>query len=284
MKRKVRATMHGAVSIVNAIATGRGSSLGISLKVVAEIEIEKGQGLRIQGKKGNNLVTSVIHNALPRNVLADNFLSISIESEIPSGYGLKSSSAVSNAIALACNKIINEDINDYTVLDIAVRSSLDAKVAITGAYDDASACYFGGIVLTNNRTNKLLRRERAPDDVYAIIFLPKNPSRGNVHKLAALSDLFSEALNLAERREYWKAMKLNGVLTSVILGTNYQTVLTAFEKGALAASTSGNGPSVAPLAYKEEVESIRSVFSKSSYDILVSKLNNQKASVQEVRG
>jgi shikimate kinase len=284
MKRKVRATMHGAVSIVNAIATGRGSSLGISLKVVAEIEIEKGQGLRIQGKKGNNLVTSVIHNALPRNVLADNFLSISIESEIPSGYGLKSSSAVSNALALACNKIINEDINDYTVLDIAVRSSLDAKVTITGAYDDASACYFGGIVLTNNRTNKLLRRERAPDDVYAIIFLPKNPSRGNVHKLAALSDLFSEALNLAERREYWKAMKLNGVLTSVILGTNYQTVLTAFEKGALAASTSGNGPSVAALAYKEEVESIRSVFSKSSYDILVSKLNNQKASVQEVRG
>jgi shikimate kinase len=276
--------MHGAVSIVNAIATGRGSSLGISLKVVAEIEIEKGQGLRIQGKKGNNLVTSVIHNALPRNVLADNFLSISIESEIPSGYGLKSSSAVSNALALACNKIINEDINDYTVLDIAVRSSLDAKVTITGAYDDASACYFGGIVLTNNRTNKLLRRERAPDDVYAIIFLPKNPSRGNVHKLAALSDLFSEALNLAERREYWKAMKLNGVLTSVILGTNYQTVLTAFEKGALAASTSGNGPSVAALAYKEEVESIRSVFSKSSYDILVSKLNNQKASVQEVRG
>jgi shikimate kinase len=284
MKRKVRATMHGAVSIVNAIATGRGSSLGISLKVVAEIEIEKGQGLRIQGKKGNNLVTSVIHNALPRNVLADNFLSISIESEIPSGYGLKSSSAVSNALALACNKIINEDINDYTVLDIAVRSSLDAKVTITGAYDDASACYFGGIVLTNNRTNKLLRRERAPDDVYAIIFLPKNPSRGNVHKLAALSDLFSEALNLAERREYWKAMKLNGVLTSVILGTNYQTVLNAFEKGALAASTSGNGPSVAALAYKEEVESIRSVFSKSSYDILVSKLNNQKASVQEVRG
>jgi shikimate kinase len=284
MKRKVRATMHGAVSIVNAIATGRGSSLGISLKVVAEIEIEKGQGLRIQGKKGNNLVTSVIHNALPRNVLADNFLSISIESEIPSGYGLKSSSAVSNALALACNKIINEDINDYTVLDIAVRSSLDAKVTITGAYDDASACYFGGIVLTNNRTNKLLRRERAPDDVYAIIFLPKNPSRGNVHKLAALSDLFSEALNLAERREYWKAMKLNGVLTSVILGTNYQTVLTAFEKGALAASTSGNGPSVAALAYKEEVESIKSVFSKSSYDILVSKLNNQKASVQEVRG
>ena len=79
-------------------------------------------------------------------------------------------------------------------------------------------------------------------------------------------------------------MKLNGVLTSVILGTNYQTVLTAFEKGALRQALLVMDPLSLPLAYKEEVESIRSVFSKSSYDILVSKLNNQKASVQEVRG
>ena len=37
MKNKVRATMHGAISIVNAIATGNGSALGISLKVTAEV-------------------------------------------------------------------------------------------------------------------------------------------------------------------------------------------------------------------------------------------------------
>ena len=38
----VRATMHGAVSIVNAIATGRGATLGISLGIEAHIEAVPG--------------------------------------------------------------------------------------------------------------------------------------------------------------------------------------------------------------------------------------------------
>lgn len=42
MNRKVRATTHGAISIVNAIATGKGSALGISLKVTVEIQLEEG--------------------------------------------------------------------------------------------------------------------------------------------------------------------------------------------------------------------------------------------------
>ena len=44
--RRARATMHGAVSIVNAIATGNGSSLGISLRVTAEAELGRGRGIR----------------------------------------------------------------------------------------------------------------------------------------------------------------------------------------------------------------------------------------------
>ena len=36
--RKAKANMHGAVSIVNAIATGKGSTLGISLGIEAVVE------------------------------------------------------------------------------------------------------------------------------------------------------------------------------------------------------------------------------------------------------
>ena len=103
---------------------------------------------------------------------------------------------------------------DYTVLDIAVSASLDAKVTVTGAYDDAAACYFGGFVLTDNYARNLIRREKAPDNLYAIILLPQNASRGNINKLSIMSDFFINAFNLAEAGEYWKAMKLNGVLAS----------------------------------------------------------------------
>jgi shikimate kinase len=101
-----------------------------------------------------------------------------------------------------------------------------------------------------------------------------------VHKLSDLSDLFTDAFRLAEAGEYWKAMKLNGVLASAALGTTYRPALAALEQGALAAGVSGNGPSIAAVAYDDKVEDIKSAFSKFNGRVLVSKVNNQKASVE----
>lgn len=282
MINKVRATMHGAISIVNAIATGNGSALGISLKVTAEASLENGQGVRFQTRKENKLISNIVYNTLPKDIIAKNLVSISIESEIPIGFGLKSSSAVSNAVALACSKLVNNDVHDDAILDAAVRASLDSKISITGAYDDATACYFGGFVLTDNYACKLIRREEAPDNLYAIILLPQNATRGNTRKLSIMSDLFIDAFKLAETGEYWKAMKLNGVLASAVLSEKYEPILAALEKGALGATISGNGPSIAAVAYEDEMQDIISVFANFNGNILVSKINNQKASVEVI--
>ncbi|MEM2141495.1 MAG: shikimate kinase [Nitrososphaera sp.] len=278
---KVRATMHGAVSIVNAIATGNGSALGISLAVTAEAEMGKGRGLRfLTGRSDDRLVANIAKNVLPAGTLEKNQVSVRVRSEVPIGFGLKSSSAVSNAIALALSRLVKDKIDDMAVLDAAVRASLDAKVTITGAFDDATACYFGGFVVTDNYARKLVRREKAPDNLYAVIFLPRNTPRGDVSKLRDLSDLFMDAYQLAEAGEYWKAMKMNGVLASAALSSSYKPVLAALEKGALAAGTSGNGPSIAAVAYEDEVEDIKYAFSKFNGKVIVSKVNNQKASVE----
>jgi shikimate kinase len=283
--RKTRATMHGAVSIVNAIATGNGSSLGISLMVNAEVELARGHGVRfLTGKNDDRLVNNIIRNTLPKEMIESNLITIKVKSEIPIGFGLKSSSAVSNAVALACSGLAKEEeeeVHDYAVLDAAVRASLDAKVSITGAYDDATACYFGGFTVTDNYSRRLIRREEAPKNLYAIIFLPRNaPRRGDVHRLSNLSDLFTDAFRLAEAGEYWKAMKLNGVLASAALGSTYLPVMAAIERGALAAGVSGNGPSIAAVAYEDEVEDIKSALSKFEGTIIMSRINNQKGSVE----
>ncbi len=284
MTNKVRATMHGAISIVNAIATGKGSALGISLKVTAEVSLENGQGIKFHRTKDDKLLRNVVYKTIPAEIIANNTISIRIESEIPLGFGLKSSSAVSNAVALACSRLIDSNMSDYTVLDIAVSASLDAKVTVTGAYDDAAACYFGGFVLTDNYARNLIRREKAPDNLYAIILLPQNASRGNINKLSIMSDFFINAFNLAEAGEYWKAMKLNGVLASAALSVNYEPVLAALERHALGASVSGNGPSLAAVAYENRIDDIKSVFGDFNGNILVSKINNQKASVEKIIG
>jgi shikimate kinase len=93
-----------------------------------------------------------------------------------------------------------------------------------------------------------------------------------------------DAFRLAEAGRYWKAMKLNGVLASAALSSRYTPVMAALENGALSASISGNGPSIAALAYESEVEAIRLALSKYEGQTIVSKVNNQKASVNIING
>ncbi len=273
--------VHGAISIVNAIATGKGSALGISLRVSAKVKLQKGRGIRFISKTNEDtLIKNIIQKTMPKEIIEDNMISISIDSEIPIGYGLKSSSAVSNAVALACSYIGNDaQIDDYAILDAAVRSSLESQVSLTGAYDDASACYFGGFTVTDNYARRIVRKESTPENLYAIIMLPPNSSRGDIKMLRKLSDLFEDAFQLAESGQYWKAMKLNGVLASAALSSSYRPVMDAMERGALSASTSGNGPAIAAVAYPDTIEDIIEGLSKFDGRIIVSKANNEKASV-----
>src|SRR3712207_2146997 len=280
--RKARAVVHGAISIVNAIATGKGSALGVSLKVTAEVELQKGRGLRfITGRNGDKLIKKIVEKTIPKKIIESNMIIIKVDSEIPIGYGLKSSSAVSNAVALACSHIeMEEDTNDHKILEVAASSSLEAKVSLTGAYDDATACYFGGFTVTDNYSRRIIRKERAPDNLYAIIFLPSNTSRGDVSKLRNLSDIFIDAFRFAESGQYWKAMKLNGVLSSAALSSSYIPIMAALEHGALSASISGNGPSIAAVACADAVDPIVDTLSKFEGKLIVSRVNNEKANIK----
>src|SRR5206468_4109901 len=125
--------------------------------------------------------------------------------------------AVSNVIAVACKYLMNKEINDDFVLNSAIDASLYAKTTITGAYDDSTACYYGGFVTTDNYKRKILKRENSPTDISVVLYLPNNKKRGDVTRLKLLSDIYLEAFQLAYSGQYWKAMTLNGVLTSALI-------------------------------------------------------------------
>ncbi|MDE1816624.1 MAG: shikimate kinase, partial [Thaumarchaeota archaeon] len=156
---QVRASMHGAVSIVNAIATGKGATLGISLGVDALVEATPGRGIIFENKESNlsaRLIRSVIETSVPRAEIEKNKIRITVNTQIPSGYGLKSSSAISSVISLACAKIFKPKATDIDILRDGVLASIKSKVSITGALDDACGCYFGGFAVTDNTNIKII--------------------------------------------------------------------------------------------------------------------------------
>ena len=282
---KVKATVHGAVSIVSAIANKKGATLGIELKVEVTIETSEGKGIVIQSENrslSSRLINKTIEKIVSKKDLEKNKITITLNSKIPTGYGLKSSSAISSAIALACAKIFKPKLTDKQILVAGVDASIESKVSITGAYDDACSCYYGGFNVTDNGKRKRIHFERIPSNLIAVIFIPKNRKRGNLKRLKILSPVFNNAWELAKGKKYWESMTINGLATSAILNSDPKIIIDLIEKGALAASVSGNGPSIAAIVKKENVSNIKKVFEALEGNIIVSKVNNKKAEVNEL--
>ena len=282
---KVKATIHGAVSIVSAIANKKGATLGISLKVEAVVETSEGKGIVIQSENkslSSRLINKTVEKIISKKDLEKNKITITLTSEIPTGYGLKSSSAISSVVALGCAKIFKPKLTDQQIILAGVDASIETKVSITGAYDDACSCYYGGFNVTDNGKRNRVHFEKAPTNLIAIIFIPKNRKRGNIKKLKILSPMFNNAWELAKERKYWESMTINGLATSSILNSDPKIIVELIEKGALGASVSGNGPSIAAIVKKDNESNVKKIFSALDGNIIVSKINNKKAEVHEL--
>ncbi|MEM2210810.1 MAG: shikimate kinase [Nitrososphaerales archaeon] len=281
---KGKGIAHGAISIVNAIASGKGGALGIKLKVEAEVEIFKGEEISVEILNAKNENLDLAKKSVERVFKA---LSISnlgakviTKSEIPIAKGLKSSSAVSNAIILATCAALDKSFDDIDLIKLGVEASLESGVSITGAFDDACASYFGGFVLTDNYSRHIVKLEPSPNHLQVVIYVPemklytKDVNKSNLEKL---SPLVNEIFKLAEKGDYWKALTLNGLVYSAALGFSPQPIIDALMNGALAAGLSGKGPAIAAVCEENVVNKIASSWSKLPGKVIKTMVNNSKA-------
>ena len=282
---EVLTKVNGAVSIVNAIAIGKGATLGIDTFVETRLRKKQGTGIHITSENrtiSSRLINKVIENMIPNKILEKTRLELDFKSDIPTGYGLKSSSAISTAVVLACAKAFKKEITDEEILKIGAKTSIEAKVSITGAYDDACACYFGGFNVTDNLKMQLVQREIAPKELQAVVFLPKSRKRGNLKKLKNFKNAFNSSWELAKKSDYWNAGILNGIATSSILDSEPNLIMKLIEKGALCATISGNGPSIMAIANKKNVVRVEKEFSGMDGKTMIANINNKKAEVHEL--
>jgi len=285
-----RAVAYGAITVINAISCGLGAALGVELKTEAYVELTD-RPSRIMGKilsdpgESTILIEKAVSKVLEYFGLQDEYGAyVETRSNIPIARGLKSSSVAANAIVLAVLDALGEKIDDMTILNLGVDAAIDAGVTITGAFDDASASYFGGLTITDNRRREILRHIRDIRQYPVLIHVPEGKiytSRSNVRRMRIIADEVRALHRMALRGDYWQAMTLNGIIYSEILGFDAEMAIDALENGALAAGLSGTGPAIAAIVPEENIDDVKEAWSKREGRLIETKINLKKAHAVE---
>lgn len=281
--REATATVHGAISLVNAMATGYGATLGTSLTTTATVTVSPGRGLVVNSRaQSSRLMSMTVGNVVPHEQLRRHRINICVTSQAPTGCGLKTSSSVSTAVAMACASIFNPDMSEKDVLAAGVKASIRSGVSMTGAYDDVCGCYYGGFNVTHNTRTKLVGRNNSPPGLASIIFVPSRRRRRGVKNLRTMAGMLKMCWNAARDERYWNAMTMNGLTLSAIMGPDPRLLNALLEAGALGASLSGNGPAVAAVAKTEDVRNVEKVFKTLEGRTIITAINNKKAYSNEL--
>ena len=269
---------YGAGTVINAIAAWKGCAFAIDLRTEATVTLK---GDLIEGEIEGGGDTRLIERACEMtldSLCIDSGARVRTASQVPVASGLKSSSAAANATVLATARAAGRDIDPLEAVLIGVRAALDVGVSITGAFDDACASMLGGIVLTDNREKKLLKRETIDSEV--VIYVPDRKAFSadtDVRRSRLIAPWVEMAFDTAVRGDYRLAMTLNGFLYCGALGFGTDPMLAALELGVDGVSLSGTGPSYVALAKGEQADSLRKAWSAYPGRVISTKTINKGA-------
>jgi shikimate kinase len=285
---KGTAIAHGAATIVNAIALGKGAAFGVDLWTKAEVKITDEAGIiraeiASDPKESTLLIEKTVARILQRFSLEKSFgAKIKTQSNIPIARGLKSSSVAANATALATIAALKKTLDDLEIVKLGVEAAFDAKVTVTGAFDDACASYFGGIVITDNLSREIIKQLPLPEDLEVLFHVPSQKAYtadSNVGRLKTVKPLVEIALDRALEGKVWEALTLNGLIYSSASNFNTAIAIDALAAGAVAAGLCGKGPAVTAVVSKDKVDSVKAALQRYEGEILQAKLNREKAKV-----
>ncbi|MCW4002911.1 MAG: shikimate kinase [Candidatus Bathyarchaeota archaeon] len=288
MTDKATAIAHGAATIINAIALGKGAAFGVDLWTKAEVKLTNEPNIikaeiTDDPSEGTLLIEKTVFRVLQHFNLEKNFgAQVKTKSNIPIARGLKSSSVAANAVALATTAALGKKLSDLEIVKIGVEAAFDAKVTITGAFDDACASYFGGAVITDNINREIIKHLSLPQDLVVLFHVPIQKAytaNSNVKRLQTVKPLVQVAFDAALNGKVWEALTLNGLIYSAASNLPTPLIVDTLEAGAVAAGLCGKGPAVTVVVSKDNVDSVKATMAKYEGEILQAQLNQEKAKV-----
>jgi shikimate kinase len=247
--------------VLNALATGYGSAFAIDAYTTAEVTLEDSGEVRGEVAGAPDADTRLIERCVERCVErfgAGEGGRIRTDSEVPMAAGLKSSSAAANAAVLATLSALGaaDAVERVDACRIGVDAARETGVAVTGAFDDASASMLGGVTVTDNREDELLARDAVEWDV--LVWTP--PARAysadaDVDRCERVAPLARLVEQLALGGRYATGMTVNGFAFCGALGFPAEPLVEALP-AADGVSLSGTGPSFIAIGDRAALERV----------------------------
>jgi shikimate kinase len=279
----------GSATVVNAISSGKGAAFAVDLRVRADVELTDDAG-EIVGRiiddpsEPAKLIEICTRKVLQRFKLLRTYgARIRTTSDFPIAVGLSSSSAAANATVLATFAALGKKPDAMTVLNLGIDAAFEAGVTVTGAFDDASASYLGGGVVTDNFGRRILNRFRVDPKLDVLIYAPHSKlhtARVDVSRTKPLEKLANVAHQYALEGNIFRALTLNGLLYTSAFGHDVTVAFDAIKAGALAAGLTGTGPAVVAIAKPDNVEDIKDAWSSRTGRIICTKPTKKGARVE----
>ena len=260
---------HGAITVVNAIPCGIGATVGVDLVTGATFRIRGSKhSVKILNdpEEDTKMAEICVRRTFERfGVEEPEAWLLSVDSHIPIARGLKSSSSACNAIISTVADFITKEYpkarggfsegRDGTleIIRLGVECAREAGVTITGAFDDACGCHFGGLVITDNRNDTIIKKDDV-DIMDVILLVPDAKIRKHsvdAGKLRSAADTARELIGTAEN-DWCSALTRNGALIARLTGVNDDAAKKALSMGALAAGVTGTGPAISVIVKKGE--------------------------------
>jgi len=255
-----------AITVVNALPLGIGAAIGIDLKVRAEIELHPAGStgrweVRMSDAARTPLVVTSLDLALNRFAPGSSGTgALSLASEVPASRGLKSSSAVSSAIALSVAAATDTAVEPLEIARLSAEITRSARVSATGAMDDALAGLVPELVVTDNRRGELLRSFPVDPELEVALLVSRTTHRPSPDWIRAFEREGAPAqvaVDAALTGDWAVAMERNSEVVERVMGYDYASLRARLRsEGAVGSGVTGMGPALAAVAPRASVERV----------------------------
>ena len=276
MKIIGRGSARGGISILHAAGLGKGCSVGVDL--FTEVHLVDSEIVVEYDRHG--ILDSVEKCWREENLPMPSRFGWLVESSVPIGQGLKSSSALACAALRALNNSSWAGLNNSEIANLASKSQKISGCSITGSLDDAFASLEPGWKLVDPEmdASESVILEGEMDLGLSVIILLRGKRQEKLSKniLSPQTPMFERSLASIMRGSPLDSISSNGL--AVAAATNDHEALRisnmCIASGAMACGISGSGPAIALVCYEEESKSLLSTIANFGFEAISTRFSS----------